>query len=126
MRALNKPITVVLAAMLLSACATTKTIYYWADYSESAYEYKATPTDETLREHRKVLHEIVAKAQSKNQKIPPGIYMELAMLEIKANNFAGAKQLLLQEKALFPESITMVDAVLNMIEERESENASNN
>jgi hypothetical protein len=72
-----------------------------------------------------VLQEIINKAQSKNQRIPLGIYMELAKSEIEVNNPVVARQLLLQEKSLFPESAAMVGAVLKMIDGKESENANN-
>ncbi|MFT6778549.1 MAG: hypothetical protein ACJAV1_002489 [Paraglaciecola sp.] len=121
-----KHLVLISGILVLGACSTTKSIYYWGDYSESAYELKAEPTAESLSTHKNVLQEIISKAQSKNRRIPPGIYMELAKLEIEANNPVVARQLLLQEKSLFPESATMVAAVLKMIDGKESENANNN
>ena len=120
-----KHLVLISGILFLGACSTTKSIYYWGDYSESAYELKAEPTAESLSSHKKVLQEIINKAQSKNRRIPPGIYMELAKLEIEANNPVVARQLLLQEKSLFPESATMVEAVLKMIDGKESLNENN-
>jgi len=121
----TKYLVLVSVIIVLGACSSTKSIYYWGDYSESAYGLKAEPTAESLSTHKNVLQEIINKAQSKNQRIPPGIYMELAKLEIEANNPVVARQLLLQEKSLFPESAIMVEAVLKMIDGKEIENANN-
>ena len=114
---------VIAAVLIMGGCATTNTIYYWGDYSDSAYQYKKEPTLETLGELKESLLDIIENANNKNKKIPPGIYAELAKIELEANNLDAAKQLLLKEKMLFPESTTMVEALVKMINDKESENA---
>lgn len=100
----------------VSACASTsKSIYHWGDYSETAYNHKHEPSDETREKHKLALLAIVENAAKKNKKIPPGIYAELATLELQVNNLNEAQSYLLQEKALFPESAPMIDAMLNKL-----------
>ena len=69
---INYYLVLVSVIIVLGACSSTKSIYYWGDYSESAYGLKAEPTAESLSTHKNVLQEIINKAQSKNQRIPPG------------------------------------------------------
>ena len=123
---LIKNIVVVSAMLALGGCATSKTIYYWGDYSESAYQYKHEPTVQSSSEHKAALQEIIDNAAGKNKRIPPGIYAELAKFEFEANNLNAARQLLIQEQALFPESARIVEVLLEMINAKENVNASNN
>lgn len=100
----------------VSACASTnKSIYHWGDYSETAYNYKHEPSDESRAKHKQALLAIIENAAKANKKIPPGIYAELATLEIQANNLVEAQTYLLQEKALFPESAHLVDTMLTKL-----------
>lgn len=108
--------TIGLIALLgLTACATNNNIYYWSDYSETAYQYKHEPSDKTRIEHKASLLEIVSKAEQKKKRIPPGIYAELGLLEAENNDLQKAEQYFLLEKALFPESTKLVDMMLNNI-----------
>ena len=106
--------------LVLTGCATSKSIYYWGDYSESAYELKHEPSEKSLSEHKNVLMDIVENAERKHKKIPPGIFAELAKIELDANNIEGAKQLLEQEKAHFPESARMVEVLYQLMDKKES------
>ncbi|KKO49530.1 hypothetical protein VT06_06795 [Arsukibacterium sp. MJ3] len=100
-------------ALGLTACQATNSIYYWGDYSDSAYKLKNTPTDESRTKHKASLLSIVNNAQTKNKKIPPGIYAELAMLEAEDRNVDLALQYFSKEKELFPESTKIVDMMIN-------------
>lgn len=103
----------ILLAIGLTACQATNSIYYWGDYSDSAYKLKNTPTDETRAKHKASLLNIISNAQKKNKKIPPGIYAELAMLEAEERNVDLALQYFSKEKELFPESTRVVDMMIN-------------
>ncbi|MDO6712645.1 MULTISPECIES: DUF4810 domain-containing protein [Alteromonadaceae] len=126
MRKIIRNTCVGVLVVFLGACAAPKTIYYWGDYSETAYDYKHEPSTDSLSQHKAALLDIIENAARKNKKIPPGIYAELAKLELDANNLNGAKQFLKQEEALFPESAIMVRTMLTMIEKMEVNNASTN
>ena len=47
-------------------------------------------------------------------------FAELAKIELDANNIEGAKQLLEQEKAHFPESARMVEVLYQLMDKKES------
>lgn len=106
------------AILTLTSCATSKSLYYWGDYSQSAYELKHEPSGKTATAHKNTLLDIVNNAPRKNKKIPPGIYAELAKMEFETNNLVGAKALLEQERALFPESARMVEVLLELMDEK--------
>lgn len=109
-------IVVAVGILTLMGCATSKSLYYWGDYSQSAYELKHEPSDKTARAHKDALLDIINNAGHKNKKIPPGIYAELAKMEFEANNLVGARALLEQEKTLFPESSRMVEVLLELMD----------
>lgn len=105
---------ILVCAIGMTACASTnKSIYHWGDYSETAYNHKHEPSDETREKHKQALLAIIENAAKENKKIPPGIYAELATLELQVNNVVEAQAYLQQEKALFPESAQLIDAMLN-------------
>jgi hypothetical protein len=110
---LIKKAAIIVVALGLTACQATNSIYYWGDYSDSAYKLKNAPTDESRAKHKASLLNIITKAKSKNKKIPPGIYAELAMLEAEERNVDLALQYFSKEKELFPEATKIVDMMIN-------------
>jgi hypothetical protein len=115
-------IVITLGILALTACATSTSLYYWGDYSQSAYDLKLEPSEKTVSAHKNALLDIIDNAAQKNKKIPPGIYAELAKMAFEANNPAGARAFLEQEKALFPESGRMVDVWLELMDKKGAEN----
>jgi hypothetical protein len=104
-----------IAVLGVTACATNQNIYYWNNYSETAYQYRHEPSEKTRAKHKASLLEIVSKAEQKKKRVPPGIYAELGLMEAETDNLQQAEQYLLLEKALFPESSKLVDMMLNNI-----------
>lgn len=102
---------------LMAACAANHNIYYWGNYSETAYDYKKTPTDETKKAHIMALQDIVEHAADKHKGIPPGIYAELAYFSIEDKNYELARDYLNRELALFPESSVLISQILNKLNE---------
>ncbi|TKB45572.1 DUF4810 domain-containing protein [Thalassotalea mangrovi] len=110
-----RKILISLAIIITTGCAAP-TIYYWGDYSDTLYQYTKEPTQETLAAHRNELMKIIDVAETKQKKVPPGIYFELGMIEAKAGNIKMATAYLQKEQALFPESETYVALALKEIE----------
>lgn len=111
-----KTLMSVAVALTVTACATTSTqIYYWGNYSDTAYQLKKEPSDKTREAHKASLQNILDVATSKNKRVPPGIYAELALIEMESGQSAQALQLLQQEKLLFPESAQLVDTLTKNI-----------
>jgi hypothetical protein len=106
---------IIFAFALLQGCAKDNSMYYWGNYSESLYDMKHEPGAKTLGEHKKALLDIIHTAHAKHKKIPPGIYAELAQIELQANHVEQAKAYLTKEKSLFPESTVFVDSLMAKI-----------
>jgi len=109
-----KKITLLCISLLLVACKSNS-IYYWDSYPQTSYAYKHEPSDETFQKHFDTLTEIINNAESKNKKIPPGIYIELAMMYSSIDDLDKAKEMLNKEKELFPESAKFIQVVNNRL-----------
>lgn len=103
-----KGLIIVAAVVLLSACNSTQGGLYWGNYSDSLYNYKKEPGDSTRKEHVQSLNDIVATSDKKGIRIPPGVLVELAIMEIESGSPEIANALLDRELALYPESKTLV------------------
>jgi len=104
-------IILLFVCVTLMGCAATP-MYYWGDYSDTLYEYKKTPNDETLNAVIKSLDDIIQESKKRNTKVPPGVYAELGGLMIKQGNVEKGRQLFRQEADLYPESQTFMRKVL--------------
>lgn len=102
-------------AALLSACAADPG-YYWASYSELAYQYKNKPTEQNRARYKAALLGILDSSVARNLRVPPGIYAELAFLELEEKNRAQAAFYLRQEQQIYPESTVLTQVWLNRIE----------
>lgn len=103
-----KGLIVVAAAILLSACNATQGGLYWGGYSNTLYEFKKEPGDETRQDHVKSLNDIITTSDKKGIRIPPGVLVELAIMEIESGNPENANALLDRELSIYPESKTLV------------------
>ena len=111
----TKLITISTVLLVLSGCAANNGIYYWGNYSETAYDFKKDPNEKTRAAHIKTLNDIINKAQQNKKKIPPGIYAELGLIEASSNKKKAAIDDFKKEEALFPESKTLMDAMIKKV-----------
>lgn len=100
-----------LMAISLTACNSTQRGLYWGSYSETLYEHKQTPNENTRANHLKSLRDIVTKSESKGTRIPPGVMIEIALMEIENGNSAAAMNWLDKELVLYPESVKIVSII---------------
>ena len=105
-----------LAALLgLSGCATKK--YQWNDYDKALYEAYKDPTKvEALRIR---LEETTTSLESRGQKVPPGMYAELGTLYLEEGSVEKAKIYYGKEREAWPESKTLMDALINNLDSRQ-------
>ena len=103
-----RALIIVVAALLLSACNTTQGGLYWGSYSSTLYDFKKEPSDGTRAKHLKSLNDIVKTSDKKGIRIPPGVLIELAIMEIEGGSSENANALLDRELSLYPESKTLV------------------
>ena len=99
---------IIAAVILLSACNSTQGGLYWGNYSDSLYNYKKEPGDASRNLHLRSLNDIIATSDKKGIRIPPGVLVELAIMEIESGSPENANALLDRELALYPESKTLV------------------
>ena len=96
----------VIAIIVLSGCVNTHSLYYFGNYSAASYAYKRTPTAETRAELKQSLLTIIIESE---KRVPPGIYIELAIMEFEDDRPGRGNQYLASELALYPESATLVN-----------------
>jgi len=98
--------------LLLAGCAAPKTAYYWGNYEGTVYQYfeKSSSPDEQAA----TLEKDIAKANEKNQRIPPGMHAQLGMLYMQTGKESAAISQFQLEKNLFPESAHYLDFILKL------------
>ncbi len=95
-------------ALLLLGCAPTG-LYNYGDYSNALYQYKKSPTDETLRAYGKSLESVIKSAEKRGKPAPPGIYCEYGSLLAKTGQVELGISYLGKERVAYPESAVFVD-----------------
>jgi hypothetical protein len=103
-----KGLIIISAVLLLSACNTTQGGLYWGSYSDTLYNYKKEPGDQSRLQHVKSLNDIIATSDKKGIRVPPGVLIELAIMQIESGSPENANSLLDRELSLYPESKTLV------------------
>jgi hypothetical protein len=103
-----KGLIIISAVVLLSACNTTQGGLYWGSYSDTLYDYKKEPGDKSRQQHVKSLNDIITTSDKKGIRVPPGVLIELAIMEIESGSPESANSLLDRELSLYPESRTLV------------------
>lgn len=104
-----------IALVWLSGCATiqvSQSGFYWGKYSNTLYDFKNNPGDETRVKHIAELNAIILKSQELKLKVPPGIYAELGMYTLEDGNKDVANKLFNQELGAYPESKAMINQIL--------------
>jgi hypothetical protein len=99
-------------ALCLMGCGSTQPLYYHGNYAQNLYaHFKAegsSPEEQIL-----ALEETIEKANAANLVVAPGLYAHLGYLYTLTGQMDKGLGLLEQEKALFPESATYIDFLIN-------------
>lgn len=104
---------IVVLAIFLSGCAGPPRMYYWGNYSDSLYQTKKHPSDESILSHQQVLEKILEESGKSNIRVPPGVYAELGYIYFRQNKKDLAIRNFKIEKALYPESALLMDRLEN-------------
>ncbi|HTN65024.1 MAG TPA: DUF4810 domain-containing protein [Burkholderiaceae bacterium] len=105
-----------LITLLLGACATP-TLYRWGDYDQALYAgYKDQTKMEALRLK---LETHIAEMEKSGQKVAPGLYAELGTLYLQGGSSDKAVNLYSRERDAWPESKTLMAAMIQNIERRQ-------
>ncbi|MBW6514886.1 MAG: DUF4810 domain-containing protein [Candidatus Syntrophosphaera sp.] len=107
-----KYLLVLLAVLLLTACAQ-KPLFYYGDTSQRYYRAVKSPDFQTVAAYKRSLEDVFAKSERKGLPVPPGLYSDYALLLLNEGDYAGARVHFEKEKALWAESATFVDFLLS-------------
>ena len=111
---MKKLISLSICFFFLAGCAaTTKPLYTWKNYSESLYQFKKEPGDETFAAHKQTLHEIIEESSKQETRVPPGVYAELGLMYLKENNTVEAIKFFQLEETTYPESAVLMSRMIN-------------
>lgn len=97
-------------ALALGGCAT-KGLYDWAGYSSTLYNSYKDPTTVTAGIQQLQTH--IDRLEQGHQKVPPGLYADLGMLQLQAGDREHAQANFRKERELWPESASLMDALIN-------------
>lgn len=99
-----------LLATALTGCAT-KGLYSWGGYDAALYGSYSDPTTVTANMQKLDAH--IQKLELNKQKVPPGLYADLGMLQLQAGERQKAQANFSKERAAWPESAVLMDALIN-------------
>lgn len=99
-----------LVTLLVSGCQTKRSLYYWGNYETIAYLSYAKPDKATLELQREKLEEDAA--ESAKLRANPGLHAQLGYVYFQLGRVDEAIREFQAEKALFPESTTFMDRMI--------------
>lgn len=100
-----------LAVCTVSGCAP-KGLYYWGHYEDLVYDTYVNPGKADTATQVATLSEDIQKAAANGQAVAPGVHAQLGYMYYLEGNLGAARQEFEAEKALFPESATFIDGLL--------------
>lgn len=106
------------AMSLLTGCgAKPAPLYNYEGYSQNYYNYKKTPSPESLEKLIEVMEEDAANTNdSRAKRVPPGLYANLGYLYLKSNDKKKAVIFFEKEKSIYPESSKFMDKLIKKVE----------
>lgn len=112
---LGRTSAMIATCVLAAGCATPGT-YDWGRYDELLYRsYKDVTRTEELRIG---LENHIAAMEAGGRKVAPGLYAELGTLYLQAGDSDTAIALYAKERAAWPESKGLMDAMIVSLERR--------
>lgn len=96
----------------LTGCVTApKPLYQWANYQGPVYQY-FKDNGASAGDQIKVIEAQLQKNKAVGELSPPGLHAHLALLYSKLGNDSAAREHLVAERNLFPESAPYIDFLL--------------
>ncbi len=104
-----------MSVMMLSGCVPAG-LYYWGDYETSLFERYV----ENNPQHTDVyLTQTLLEAEKQHRKVPPGVYADYGFLLYTRGDKAGAIENFQKERALYPESLALMNKLIERIQQKE-------
>ena len=100
-------------AIILSGCATPK-MYEWGGYDELMYQQYKDPS--MALGVREGLESHILYLEEGKQRVPPGVYAEVGTFYLQAGDTEKALQMYRRERAYWPESKSLMDAMIANLE----------
>ncbi len=110
--------------LFVNGCSSHNQLYNYGDYSESYYDLKKAPGEESTLEFQKALEEAIEKFdESRSNRVAPGMYANLGYLYLKANQRDKAIELFTKEKSVYPEAAFFMDRMIQKVRALEAKDA---
>lgn len=97
-----------------SGCGT-KPLYPWGSYEDLLYRSWIEPGSAPPAEQIDRLVRDLERANSKGQRVPPGVHAHLGYLQYGEGNVTAAIEHFEAEKRAFPESTVFIDGILERL-----------
>jgi hypothetical protein len=110
--------TLPLAACLLTACAVHKPMYQWGGYEDMLYRGYKEPEKMLALRNAMVAH--TQALEQSGQKVPPGLYSEIATIYMQAGERDNALRYYTLEKDAWPESRGLMQALIQNLDRKEA------
>lgn len=111
---LQRAVLILAGTVLLSGCGTTFGLYDWGNYDTALHQSHRHPdrAQATLAK----LESHIAAVERQHGKVAPGLYADLGTLYLQAGNRSQALVNYRKEKAAWPESATLMQALIADLE----------
>lgn len=87
----------------------------WGNYSTELYQYYKSPAPEQRAQFQEELASVFERVESKGLVPAPGLYAEYGTLLMESEDYSGAIEYFQKEKAAWPESSTLMDALITSL-----------
>lgn len=102
--------------LMLSSCATQKTLYNWGKVHESSYQYMKNNTEKDMENLLVAYQYVIDNQKGGRMVVPPGIYADYGFMLIKQGRIEEGIKLMKLEIALYPESAIFLERIIKRIE----------
>ena len=106
----------IVAALALSSCNTTQSLYSWHDYEDATYQYRKKTTEELQVKMLEQYKKVIEKQKGTRGTIPPGLYAEYGYQLCKSGKQAEGLDFMKKEIALYPESEKYISRIIKQLE----------
>lgn len=100
-----------LIGLAVSGCAANKGLYDWGGYDGMLYKSYQDPT--SVASNMQKLEQHIQHLEQGRQKVAPGLYADLGMMQLQAGDKEKAQANFRKERELWPESAGLMDALIN-------------
>lgn len=107
--------TTCLMGLMMTGCVPPG-LYYWGDYETSLFERYVENNPQHTDAY---LTKTLIEAEKRHRKVPPGVYADYGFLLYTRGDKAGAIENFQKERALYPESLALMNKLIERIQQKE-------